>query len=293
VKEAGAEAPSDLHVSMITERQSCVTTDTSARSWRHAASSIRWWPWAAAASFCSGSCNDRRRISTSLPSQVGPGTRRPRLYLSHSPWPFGTRREPPAWPRTGSIPARRAARLRPAVRFRDQAGGRTLGSGPRSVARIPADPRAGSGGAWSGGARCRPLANSSRTPCSSSPGASGPSSGCGVVDGHPASSIDPEALLALTAGLAERDPRLRDESLDWCVKHHGYLSRSRLRNVLRRLPASHRTAYDRYAATLSAAGVRGWPAQADPWPFEAHPSPSWPTSADPRWRGSDCERSSA
>jgi len=91
----------------------------------------------------------------------------------------------------------------------------------------------------------------------------------GVVDRHPASSIDPEALLVLTAGLAERDPRLRDESLDWCVKHHRYLSRSRLRNVLRRLPASHRTAYDRYAATLSAAGARGWPATAEPWPFEA------------------------
>jgi hypothetical protein len=28
VKEAGAEAPSDPHVSVITERQFCVTTDT-------------------------------------------------------------------------------------------------------------------------------------------------------------------------------------------------------------------------------------------------------------------------
>ncbi len=91
----------------------------------------------------------------------------------------------------------------------------------------------------------------------------------GVVGRHPASSIDPEALIVLTAGLAERDPRLRDESLDWCVTHHRYLSRSRLRNVLRRLPMSYRTAYDRYAATLSAAGVRGWPAEAEPWPFEA------------------------
>jgi DNA-binding transcriptional ArsR family regulator len=91
----------------------------------------------------------------------------------------------------------------------------------------------------------------------------------GVVARRSASSIDPEALLVLTAGLAERDPRLRDESLDWCVKHHRYLSRSRLRNVLRRLSASHRTAYDRYAATLSAAGVRGWPAEAESWPFEA------------------------
>lgn len=50
----------------------------------------------------------------------------------------------------------------------------------------------------------------------------------GAVESHAAASIDPEALLALTAGLAERDPRLRDESLDWRVKHHRYLSRSRL-----------------------------------------------------------------
>jgi DNA-binding transcriptional ArsR family regulator len=80
--------------------------------------------------------------------------------------------------------------------------------------------------------------------------------------------IDPEALLVLTAGLAEDDPRLRDESLDWCVKYHRYLSRSRLRNVLRRLPDGSRTAYGRYAATLSASGVRGWSAEAEPWPFE-------------------------
>lgn len=89
----------------------------------------------------------------------------------------------------------------------------------------------------------------------------------GVERRHASWSVDPEALLVLTAALAELDPRLRDESLDWCLKYRRYLSRSRLRHALSGVHDDIRAAYDRYAATLSHAGASSWPAKADPWPF--------------------------
>jgi hypothetical protein len=88
----------------------------------------------------------------------------------------------------------------------------------------------------------------------------------GVTRSHREWSIDPEALVVLTACIAEDDPRLRDESLDWCVNNHRYLSRSRLRNILRRMSTPARTACERYTSTLAAAGVRGWQTTATPWP---------------------------
>lgn len=89
----------------------------------------------------------------------------------------------------------------------------------------------------------------------------------GVARRHQSWSIDPEALLLLTASVAEVDPRLRDESLDWCLSYHRYLSRSRLRNARRDVGEETGAAYERYAATLSAAGARGWQDAGEPWPF--------------------------
>ena len=45
---------------------------------------------------------------------------------------------------------------------------------------------------------------------------------------HQDYSIAPEELILLTAALAEFDPRLRDEALDWCSRYHRFISPIRL-----------------------------------------------------------------
>ena len=55
--------------------------------------------------------------------------------------------------------------------------------------------------------------------------------------------VDPEALIALTAELADADARLRDVSTDWCVVYGRYVNGSRLKQVVRELrtpPAARR-----------------------------------------------------
>src|SRR3954453_21288824 len=72
----------------------------------------------------------------------------------------------------------------------------------------------------------------------------------GVARHHQSWSIDPEALIVLTASLARVDPRLRDESLDWCLRNQRYISRSRLKNIARDVDDEARDTYERYSATL-------------------------------------------
>jgi hypothetical protein len=77
-------------------------------------------------------------------------------------------------------------------------------------------------------------------------------------------AMDPEPLLILTARLGDSDPRLRDETLDWAIHFNRYVSRVRLRNLLRRidLPTDDEDRFDHwgeFAATVNArAGVQ-WP----------------------------------
>ena len=51
---------------------------------------------------------------------------------------------------------------------------------------------------------------------------------------HQGWAIDVEPLIIFTAAIGERDPRLRDEATDWCVRNWRLVSRVRLRNILRR-----------------------------------------------------------
>jgi hypothetical protein len=53
----------------------------------------------------------------------------------------------------------------------------------------------------------------------------------------PEQAIDLEALIAFTPFLHDEDPRLVEESCDWCVQFgHSYASMSRLKQVLRMMP---------------------------------------------------------
>lgn len=74
--------------------------------------------------------------------------------------------------------------------------------------------------------------------------------------------IDPEPLIAVTAWLGDADPRLRDETTDWCVRYGRYVSVARLKHVLRTMPEPVRQAFGTYAATVGVhAGFR-WPGAA-------------------------------
>jgi DNA-binding transcriptional ArsR family regulator len=91
----------------------------------------------------------------------------------------------------------------------------------------------------------------------------------GVIGGrHEQWSIDPEPLIAFTAREGDRDPRLRDESIDWCLMHERYVSRARLRSIVRRADPSTRRAFGAYAATLSEHTGRAWPEATEPLPYQ-------------------------
>jgi hypothetical protein len=91
----------------------------------------------------------------------------------------------------------------------------------------------------------------------------------GVVSGrHDEWSIDPEPLIAFTAYLGDRAPRLRDESIDWCIRHERYISKARLKSTLRRTGPSTQSRFGAYAATVSEHTGRSWPGATQPRPYE-------------------------
>jgi len=76
--------------------------------------------------------------------------------------------------------------------------------------------------------------------------------------------IDPEPLIIYTAALGDADPRLRDEATDWCVHYSPYVSRVRLRNLLRDQTVEFLEHWGEFAATVNARAGVNWPrAQAE------------------------------
>lgn len=70
--------------------------------------------------------------------------------------------------------------------------------------------------------------------------------------------IDPEALILFTAVLGDADPRLRDESTDWCIRYGTRLiSKSRLKNLRR--SALGADLIDEYLSTVNASSRTRWP----------------------------------
>lgn len=81
-------------------------------------------------------------------------------------------------------------------------------------------------------------------------------------------AVDPEALVLMTAAMGAEDPRLRDEVTDWCVSYGRYLSKARLKNLLRAGVADS-TAFHRLAAIVNAHAHLRWPdGGVRPQPFE-------------------------
>jgi len=71
-------------------------------------------------------------------------------------------------------------------------------------------------------------------------------------------AIDPEPLIFLTAALADIDPRLRDEAIDWCVTFGRYISKVRLKRLLQ-LPIVDPGSYSSFARTVNRSGHLAWP----------------------------------
>jgi DNA-binding transcriptional ArsR family regulator len=85
---------------------------------------------------------------------------------------------------------------------------------------------------------------------------------------HDKWAIDVEPLIVFTAEIGDRDPRLRDEALDWCIRYSRLVSVVRLRNVLRETSNEALDAWRSFAATVNVrAGVK-WPGAGDPLHFK-------------------------
>lgn len=81
----------------------------------------------------------------------------------------------------------------------------------------------------------------------------------GVKRKHQQFLITLEELVLLTATLAEVDPRLRDESIDWCSQYYRFLSISRLKSIMNSFGHSLNKSFSSYSATLNSISRAGWP----------------------------------
>lgn len=77
-------------------------------------------------------------------------------------------------------------------------------------------------------------------------------------------AIDPEPLILFTAWLGDRDPRLRDGATDWCIRSWRYISRVRLKNLLRLQPDDVHEAFGEFAATVATHAGVTWPGASEP-----------------------------
>jgi hypothetical protein len=90
----------------------------------------------------------------------------------------------------------------------------------------------------------------------------------GVRRKHQNFLIALEELILLTVSLAEVDPRLRDESLDWCSQYHHFLSISRLKSIIKHFENSLDEPFSNYSATLNSLSRSAWPLFLDSPPLK-------------------------
>ncbi len=81
----------------------------------------------------------------------------------------------------------------------------------------------------------------------------------GTQRNHKDCLISVEELIILTAVIAEVDPRLRDEALDWCSRYHHFVSISRLRTLVKMLGEPVYLPVSIFAMTLNSITQSNWP----------------------------------
>lgn len=71
--------------------------------------------------------------------------------------------------------------------------------------------------------------------------------------------ILPEELIILTAIIAQHDPRLRAEALDWSSRYHQCISVSRLRALLKNIDPDIMHSFSQFAADINSVSSAKWP----------------------------------
>lgn len=89
----------------------------------------------------------------------------------------------------------------------------------------------------------------------------------GIERRHQKFLINIEELILLTVVLAEVDPRLRDESLDWCSQYHRLISTSRLKSIIKSFGNLLHAPFSIYSATLNSLSRAAWPIFQDSSPL--------------------------
>ncbi|WP_405056257.1 hypothetical protein OG474_26385 [Kribbella sp. NBC_01505] len=81
-------------------------------------------------------------------------------------------------------------------------------------------------------------------------------------------AVDPEPLILRTAELADSEPRLRDEALDWSIHFWRYVSKVRLRNLLKERSGRALDDWGRFAATVNEHSGAHWPRAGEPFAYQ-------------------------
>lgn len=89
----------------------------------------------------------------------------------------------------------------------------------------------------------------------------------GWASSHRDWAIDREPLIHFTSFLADRDPRLRDEATDWCIRNWRYVSKVRLKNLARRQSDDDQESFGEFAATVGDHAGINWPGATNARPF--------------------------
>ncbi len=84
------------------------------------------------------------------------------------------------------------------------------------------------------------------------------------------SALDLEALMLLSAELAEADPRLFGEAVDWCSRHHRYVSKPRLKQLLRSSAPTTAESFGGFASALETHAGGSWPNATGGRPLQLH-----------------------
>jgi len=84
---------------------------------------------------------------------------------------------------------------------------------------------------------------------------------------QPRYAVDVEAAIAFAPALNELEPRLFEEVVDWCSRFAGgFVSLTRLKQVLDLFASRHRPVFDRFAAVINRVGQTKWPTTLGPQP---------------------------
>jgi hypothetical protein len=90
----------------------------------------------------------------------------------------------------------------------------------------------------------------------------------GIKQNHQNVLVLIEELVIFTSVLTEIDPRLRDESLDWCSQFYHFISISRLKSLMKDFEELAGESFSKYASSLNNITKANWPVFIDTPPLK-------------------------